>query len=628
MLVARLILAGVFAFAGVAKLADLEGSRRAAAAFGLPDALAHHAGRILPLVELLTAALLVPAVSARAAGFAAGLLLIAFITAIALAIARGDAPECHCFGAVHSEPAGPQTLARNALLLGLSLLVATNSAAAAVTASIAGLSVALALDRVVRRRPVPDDGEPVQLEVGAAAPEFTLPSLTAGTISLQDLLRRSRPVLVVFTSAGCGPCASLMPDLAAWQDLHAERLTIAVIAAGDRERNVEKVQEHDLRFVGLQDDREVADAYGAHGTPMAVLVDPDGRVATPIAGGATAIAGLVTDALCSNGRLSRRRALAQAAGSGLALTLIAPGAALAAGPGLAGPGACVTTPCTAPEECCAGTTCYDPSSETCCGSVVCAPDQFCCGGSCFDISDQVGCCHNSTYDPRTEKCCQEAGADGHACFKDEECCGKEGCCSKDEFCCGGSCFKHSERVGCCHNSTYNPKEEKCCPQAGMGSGHACFKDEECCGTEACCGKDEECCGTYCAKKGQCPPRCRGVQCAKGQVCCGGTCCDKKKCQDGTCLCGEEECTSPSHCCHGTQCCTGPCCHESCCIGPHDQCCPNNGGCCGPTDICCPSGCCIYGCTSDGGCASPPEEPDRRMAAIRPTLVRRPFRSRR
>jgi uncharacterized membrane protein YphA (DoxX/SURF4 family) len=40
LLVARLLLAGVFGVAGIAKAADLEGSRRASAGFGIPENLA------------------------------------------------------------------------------------------------------------------------------------------------------------------------------------------------------------------------------------------------------------------------------------------------------------------------------------------------------------------------------------------------------------------------------------------------------------------------------------------------------------------------------------------------------------------------------------------------------------
>jgi hypothetical protein len=49
LLVARLLLALVFAIAGVAKLSDREGSRRAIAGFGVPSALAAPRGLVLPL---------------------------------------------------------------------------------------------------------------------------------------------------------------------------------------------------------------------------------------------------------------------------------------------------------------------------------------------------------------------------------------------------------------------------------------------------------------------------------------------------------------------------------------------------------------------------------------------------
>ena len=49
MLVARLLLALVFAAAGAAKLADREGSRQAIVDFGVPSALAAPLGLLLPL---------------------------------------------------------------------------------------------------------------------------------------------------------------------------------------------------------------------------------------------------------------------------------------------------------------------------------------------------------------------------------------------------------------------------------------------------------------------------------------------------------------------------------------------------------------------------------------------------
>ena len=74
------------------------------------------AGLLLPLVELATAVALVVHPTAWFGGVAALVLLLAFIGGIARAMARGEAPDCHCFGQLHSAPAGRGTLARNAAL--------------------------------------------------------------------------------------------------------------------------------------------------------------------------------------------------------------------------------------------------------------------------------------------------------------------------------------------------------------------------------------------------------------------------------------------------------------------------------------------------------------------------------
>lgn len=52
LLVARLLLALVFALTGAAKLADRAGSRQAIVDFGLPAGLASPLGVLLPLCEL------------------------------------------------------------------------------------------------------------------------------------------------------------------------------------------------------------------------------------------------------------------------------------------------------------------------------------------------------------------------------------------------------------------------------------------------------------------------------------------------------------------------------------------------------------------------------------------------
>ena len=53
LLAARLLLAAVFLVAGLAKLADLAGSRKAMRDFGVPAQLATPLGSLLPLGELV-----------------------------------------------------------------------------------------------------------------------------------------------------------------------------------------------------------------------------------------------------------------------------------------------------------------------------------------------------------------------------------------------------------------------------------------------------------------------------------------------------------------------------------------------------------------------------------------------
>src|SRR5215208_3574986 len=116
LLLARLLLASVFVVAGVAKLVDRAGSRRAAKDFGVPTALAPALGILLSLAELAVAVALILASSAWWGAVGALVLLLLFVVGIAANLARGRKPECRCFGQLHSEPAGWKTLVRNGVL--------------------------------------------------------------------------------------------------------------------------------------------------------------------------------------------------------------------------------------------------------------------------------------------------------------------------------------------------------------------------------------------------------------------------------------------------------------------------------------------------------------------------------
>src|SRR5690242_12665316 len=104
-LLARVVLALIFVVAGLAKLADLAGSQQALRDFGVPAKLSRPLGVLLPLAELVVAVALLPAVSAWWAALGALALLLLFVAGIGYNLARGRAPDCHCFGQLHSAPA-------------------------------------------------------------------------------------------------------------------------------------------------------------------------------------------------------------------------------------------------------------------------------------------------------------------------------------------------------------------------------------------------------------------------------------------------------------------------------------------------------------------------------------------
>ena len=116
-LIARMVLAGVFSVAAMGKMIDRDGTHRALADFGMPEPLAGPGAVALPFAELTVSAFLLVRPVAVWGAMGALLLLAFFTTGIAASLARGRRPDCHCFGQLHSAPAGPPTLVRNAVFL-------------------------------------------------------------------------------------------------------------------------------------------------------------------------------------------------------------------------------------------------------------------------------------------------------------------------------------------------------------------------------------------------------------------------------------------------------------------------------------------------------------------------------
>ncbi|AXI81206.1 DoxX family membrane protein [Peterkaempfera bronchialis] len=97
--VARLGLAAVWAWAGLAKIADPAEAAQAVRAYRiLPESLVKPVGYGLPFLELALALLLLVGLGTRVAAFLSGVLLLVFIAGIASVWARGLTIDCGCFG--------------------------------------------------------------------------------------------------------------------------------------------------------------------------------------------------------------------------------------------------------------------------------------------------------------------------------------------------------------------------------------------------------------------------------------------------------------------------------------------------------------------------------------------------
>lgn len=350
LLIARLFLALVFGVAGIAKAADPAGTKRAIAGFGVPPKVASLLGYCLPAAEILIATALIPLNTAWLGATAALALLLVFAVGIAANLARGHKPDCHCFGQLHSKPVGGSTLARNLVLMAIAGLIVVRGKGdpgwsalnwlvdlrpAEVLSSIIGIAaVALlamaviylrrlisqhstlveqveAVKKMVEEYAVPvverdDAGVPPEgLPVGAPAPDFSLPSSAGGQVTLENLLANDKSVLLLFVSPSCSPCKTVLTTVKHLEQDHGSQLTMAVLSKGGAEETRKATAEFGMRFLLLQAESNVAQEYQAEWTPAAVLINREGRIASPVTYGAEAIGTLVAQAAGTDETRSR-----------------------------------------------------------------------------------------------------------------------------------------------------------------------------------------------------------------------------------------------------------------------------------------------------------------------------------
>jgi len=131
LLIARVLVGGLFVFAGVIKLQDPQQFAFSVAAFkifpegAIGDPLTLLATFAFPWAEILLGAMLILGVWTRSAALLTVLLLAGFIGAITSVLVREMSVTCGCFGKIDficGETLGVCSIIRNSVMLGITLL--------------------------------------------------------------------------------------------------------------------------------------------------------------------------------------------------------------------------------------------------------------------------------------------------------------------------------------------------------------------------------------------------------------------------------------------------------------------------------------------------------------------------
>ena len=331
LLIFRLFLFGVLAVAGVGKLLDREGSERAVAAFGMPEPFVRTFAFLIPIAELIFAFCLLFTTYSWLGAVGALLLLVAFIGGMLIQMIKGEAPDCHCFGQIHSEPVGPRSLIRNILIavLPIVLLISGRSnqgyalgdtnaqvlsnvvlalLAIATIVSVSYLSRLSRENSSLKRRvellemidnggvPIERDeaGDPTDsLPIGAPFPDFSLPDTRGRTVTFDHLIADPLPKLFLFVGPACKPCKSMLDEFSQWRREFEDRVRLVFISKGTPEENADRFGDDLSGGMLLQKNMEFGGELHIKWTPAAIFVNAEGNVASHPAVGDIAIRDLI-----------------------------------------------------------------------------------------------------------------------------------------------------------------------------------------------------------------------------------------------------------------------------------------------------------------------------------------------
>jgi thiol-disulfide isomerase/thioredoxin len=124
---------------------------------------------------------------------------------------------------------------------------------------------------------------PPPVKKGDTVPSLKLLDLTGETVDVAAL--RGRRTLLLFWNPSCGFCQKMLPDVKTWKR-PASAPELVVISSGSPEVNRDQGFSAKVLLDPYFGSTQV---FGAAGTPSAVVLDEEGRVASEVVVGAPAV---------------------------------------------------------------------------------------------------------------------------------------------------------------------------------------------------------------------------------------------------------------------------------------------------------------------------------------------------
>jgi peroxiredoxin len=140
-----------------------------------------------------------------------------------------------------------------------------------------------------------EQAEPEGLPLQSGFPSFGFPDLAGRAVALEEF--RGKRLLLVHWNFECGFCDSIAGELARLEtSFQKHNVQLLLLAYGEVKANQEQAAEHGLKCpILLMKAQEKPQPFEHEGTPVAYLLDEEGRVAAPVARGADGVLALALE---------------------------------------------------------------------------------------------------------------------------------------------------------------------------------------------------------------------------------------------------------------------------------------------------------------------------------------------